>query len=933
MAIQINDNIYVRAGKPIDFKFGPFSSIQEANSTIPIEERYNGLTFGVYDEPNNIEESDISLYYYYGNLTDDYVKLFESFIHPIYTPYNLTLSGATVLESIVTDSIGSVSLLTLRNLTVSDIGAQLVNNNLSAISILNGTGLLRKISVDTWDFDTNTYLTQNQNIALSGDVIGSGITGISTTISNKAVTYAKIQDVTANRILGRLNTNGSIEELTDSEVLNFINAVPTSRILSISGTTNQIIVSSPNSQNLSSDRNWILSLPQDIHTLATPTFADLTINGNIGLRATATGTSATQIPIFTANPESITRTLVTRTPSQLLNDMGGLPLSGGTMTGFITLHSDPSQPFHAATKQYVDAVSEGLHIHPSVKAATTASLASLSGATVIYDNGVDGIGSTLSLSIPLLSIDGYILNNGDRILIKNESNKAHNGLYVRTSSTLFTRATDQDNAAETQSGDFVFVSNGNTNGKTGWVQIFVVNQIGVDPLDWEQFSGQGTYIGSNSIVLNVNSFERAALTGDVTAPQNNNTLTISNNAVTNAKFRQSDGLSIIGRASDTTGNIADIIASTDNQVLRRSGTSIGFGAINLASSNAVSGVLSIANGGTNNSSVLNNNRIMISSTGAIVEASAITPNRAIISDSNGIPTHSIITDTEISYLSGVTSNVQTQINTKIAGTIASGQVAFGSGTNTVAGSNNLFWDNANGRLGIGTNSPAIPLQIGVTPTASLLNVGHRFMSTTENSGNAFNLTSANEVLINRPVFQGVKSRGTLSSPTAVLAGDLITTFLSGAYDGSAIQFSAGLFFDAESNASTGNAPQQINLVTGTSGTNRTTKLQVRSNGNVIIQNGGTFTDAGFRLDVNGTARVQGATTIDSTLSLRASATASAATQIPVFTADPTSTTRTLTTRTPAQLLSDAGGISGTISLGQVAFGSGTNTITGDNGLL
>jgi hypothetical protein len=33
-----------------------------------------------------------------------------------------------------------------------------------------------------------------------------------------------------------------------------------------------------------------------------------------------------------------------------------------------------------------------------------------------------------------------------------------------------------------------------------------------------------------------------------------------------------------------------------------------------------------------------------------------------------------------------------------------------------------------------------------------------------------------------------------------------------------------------------------------------------STGNVLIQNGGTFTDAGFRLDVNGTARVQGVLT-------------------------------------------------------------------------
>jgi hypothetical protein len=40
-------------------------------------------------------------------------------------------------------------------------------------------------------------------------------------------------------------------------------------------------------------------------------------------------------------------------------------------------------------------------------------------------------------------------------------------------------------------------------------------------------------------------------------------------------------------------------------------------------------------------------------------------------------------------------------NGKIGGTIASGQVAFGTGVNTVGGSNNLFWDNANARLGVG----------------------------------------------------------------------------------------------------------------------------------------------------------------------------------------------------------------------------------------
>jgi hypothetical protein len=45
-----------------------------------------------------------------------------------------------------------------------------------------------------------------------------------------------------------------------------------------------------------------------------------------------------------------------------------------------------------------------------------------------------------------------------------------------------------------------------------------------------------TYTGSTSITLSGTSFQRAALTGDVTAPANSNATTISNGAVTEAKI-------------------------------------------------------------------------------------------------------------------------------------------------------------------------------------------------------------------------------------------------------------------------------------------------------------------------------------------------------------------------------------------------------------
>ena len=58
-----------------------------------------------------------------------------------------------------------------------------------------------------------------------------------------------------------------------------------------------------------------------------------------------------------------------------------------------------------------------------------------------------------------------------------------------------------------------------------------------------------------------------------------NTLEIANEAVTSAKLRDSAALSVIGRSANSTGVPADIVAGTSGHFLRRSGTTLGFGAI------------------------------------------------------------------------------------------------------------------------------------------------------------------------------------------------------------------------------------------------------------------------------------------------------------------------------------------------------------------
>lgn len=125
-----------------------------------------------------------------------------------------------------------------------------------------------------------------------------------------------------------------------------------------------------------------------------------------------------------------------------------LSLSGGTMTGALTLSGTPSADLHAATKAYVDNVVSGLNFHAPVRVATTANI-TLSGTQ---------------------TIDGVSVAVGDRVLVKNQTTQTENGIYVVASSG-WARATDADNSpsGELAGGDFVFVTSGTVNAGFGYV--------------------------------------------------------------------------------------------------------------------------------------------------------------------------------------------------------------------------------------------------------------------------------------------------------------------------------------------------------------------------------------------------------------------------------------------------------------------------------
>lgn len=158
----------------------------------------------------------------------------------------------------------------------------------------------------------------------------------------------------------------------------------------------------------------------------------------------------------------------------------------------ITNLGTPTAPGDAATKGYVDGVAQGLSAKNSVRAATTAA------ATLAtdFENGD--------------TVDGVTLATGDRILIKNQSTGAENGIYTVNASGAPTRATDFDAAAEVQAGAFVFVEEGTTNADTGWVLTTDGTiTIGSTALAFTQFSGAGQITAGNALTKTGNTLDVA----------------------------------------------------------------------------------------------------------------------------------------------------------------------------------------------------------------------------------------------------------------------------------------------------------------------------------------------------------------------------------------------------------------------------------------
>ena len=367
-----------------------------------------------------------------------------------------------------------------------------------------------------------------------------------------------------------------------------------------------------------------------------------------------------------------------------------LALAGGTMTGLLTLSGAPESANHAATKAYVDNTTAGLNFHAPAHAATTTNL------SANYANGTGGVGATLTADTnrEWVGIDSHTtFDVGNRILIKNQTDGKQNGIYTLTdkgvegtSPWILTRATDADNspAGEIAYGDFCFVQNG---GQAGFG--FIVNTtgtitIGTTSISYIQFNAGQVVVAGNGLTeatagtLAIDT----TITADLSTAQTLTNKTINANANT---------------ITVTSANVSDFNEAAQDAIGNAVGTGLTYtdstGAISVDTTTIQARVADVSDteiGYLNGVTSAIQTQLDDKSTASKTETFT---NKTLTSPKINEDVAVTATATELNYVDGVTSAIQTQLDGKVDESLfdTKGDILVASADNTPA------------KLAVGTN--------------------------------------------------------------------------------------------------------------------------------------------------------------------------------------------------------------------------------------
>lgn len=418
----------------------------------------------------------------------------------------ITSKPTTLIGYGITDAATSAHNHSLDGLSNVSISAKALNDILQ----WNGTSWVNKTISGAGLQPAGSYLTSNQTITLSGDASGSGSTAIPVTLAtvtdSGTGSFKKISVDSKGRVTGTV-------AVSQSDITGLLGA----------GSITNTMLANSAVANLSGTNtgDQTITLTGDITGSGTGSFP--TTLANSGVSAGTYG-SSTLIPTISVDAKGRVTSISTNSvsvPSGSINVTGGdFTMSGSTGTditnatlastgvvagsypkvtvdskgrvtaGFTLLAGDiPTLDWakistgkpttlsgygitDAYTKTDIDGLLQGLKAKASVVAATTVPI-TLSGTQ---------------------TIDGIPIIAGQRVLVKNQTNAAQNGIYL-CSAGIWTRTSDADTSAELTAA-YVFVEQGTTNQDTAWVVSSDFIAIDSTNITWVKFAGSGAYAAS-----------------------------------------------------------------------------------------------------------------------------------------------------------------------------------------------------------------------------------------------------------------------------------------------------------------------------------------------------------------------------------------------------------------------------------------------------
>ena len=474
-------------------------------------------------------------------------------------------SDATSHTVTLSDGGGSLKLIEGSNITLTTN-----NTNEVTIAATGGGGgatdltFTGSASPFTLNSSTGTDVTFAQGGIVSLSRNNNELT-IGATINDASLTYAKIQNSDSLSVLGRAgNTNGVLDEII---------AASDHQVLRRSGTGIGFGAVALNQANAVTG------------TLAAG-------NGGTGNAFFAVSGPASSVKTFTFPNASAT---VLTTNAAVTVGQGGtgrttqtayMPIIGGTTT------TGAQQSVATGSTAGQALLYQGTSANPSFGAINLAGGSNIVTGVLPSANGGD---QTVSLTGTGITVGGtypsFTLTAADQSATNELQTLSHASDATSHTVTL----SDGGGSLKLIEGSNITLTTNNTN------EITIAATGGGGGATDLTFTGSASPFTLNSSTGTDVTFAQG---GIVSLSRSNNELTISatidDASLTYAKIQNSDSLSVLGRAGNTNGVLDEIIAASDHQVLRRSGTGIGFGAVALNQANAVTGTLAAGNGGTGN---------------------------------------------------------------------------------------------------------------------------------------------------------------------------------------------------------------------------------------------------------------------------------------------------------------------------------------------